>query len=159
MKSDHSTQIPIFRIESYIHVNIYIHNMYRYIYIYTHTPIIPSWLIASEFEKIACHNHDEGLLESIIYAKSSILQVILIFPLQLFWTQYVLPCLAGEKADIFENRSTLPSPKHQGRRHTRPLLISLAPLTNVALALNLEPKLPQLCPVPWHLDPGGFTCL
>eukprot|EP00434_Breviolum_minutum_P013500 symbB.v1.2.011903.t1/scaffold811.1/size160404/2 len=32
------------------------------------------------------------------------------------------------------------------RRHTRPLLISLAPLTNVALALNLEPKLPQLCP-------------
>lgn len=75
--------------------------------------------------------------------------MILIFPLQLFRTQYVLPCLAGEKGDIFENRSTLPSPKHQGRRHTRPLLISLAPLTNVALALNLEPKLPQLCPVPW----------
>ena len=88
MKSDHSTQIPIFRIESYIHVNIYIytHNMYRYIYIniHTHTPIIPSWLIASEFEKIACHNHDEGLLESIIYAKSSILQVILIFPYSFF---------------------------------------------------------------------------
>lgn len=40
-------------------------------------------------------------------------------------------------------------PLYRGRRHTRPLLISLAPLTNVALALNLEPKLPQLCPVPW----------
>ena len=171
MKSDHSTQIPIFRIESYRHVYIDIYtqyvsvNIYIYIHTHTHTSIIPSWLIASEFEKIACHNHDEGFLESIIYAKSSILQVILIFPLQLFWTQYVLPCLAGEKADIFENRSTLlvPSPKHQGRRHTRPLLISLAPLTNVALALNLEPKLPQLCPVPWdeqrkHDQHGAFRC-
>ncbi|CAK9057156.1 Probable uridine nucleosidase 1 (Uridine ribohydrolase 1) [Durusdinium trenchii] len=27
-----------------------------------------------------------------------------------------------------------------------PLLVSLAPLTNVALALNLEPRLPELCP-------------
>ncbi|CAE7528591.1 URH1, partial [Symbiodinium pilosum] len=27
-----------------------------------------------------------------------------------------------------------------------PLLISLAPLTNVALALNFEPKLPEMCP-------------
>eukprot|EP00439_Symbiodinium_sp_Y106_P044092 s2268_g5.t1 len=30
--------------------------------------------------------------------------------------------------------------------HPAPLLVSLAPLTNVALALSLEPKLPQLCP-------------
>lgn len=30
--------------------------------------------------------------------------------------------------------------------HPAPLLVSLAPLTNVALALSLEPKLPELCP-------------
>ena len=29
---------------------------------------------------------------------------------------------------------------------SQPLLISLAPLTNIALALSLEPRLPQLCP-------------
>ena len=33
-----------------------------------------------------------------------------------------------------------------GRRLSQPVLISLAPLTNIALALSLEPRLPQLCP-------------
>lgn len=32
------------------------------------------------------------------------------------------------------------------RRLSQPVLISLAPLTNIALALSLEPRLPQLCP-------------
>ena len=36
---------------------------------------------------------------------------------------------------------------------TPPALVSLAPLTNIALALDLEPRLPQLCPDLWIM--GG----
>ena len=36
---------------------------------------------------------------------------------------------------------------------TPPALVSLAPLTNIALALDLEPRLPELCPDLWIM--GG----